>query len=169
MVPQDMRGTTLHPLNELKTIHPDLFASQAGKYEGRSHIMEQFIPTLEAAWNDVLHFTAIHPAELKKALVEAGVGPREMKFYQVDPALLDPAKTTIYLYSDKSGSEKMAPENFAEYDPQGLDVHAILPETTKQYYKDQVAKGGKPLLFIGVPHILHKGSIDVSNLPVLTV
>ncbi len=169
MVPEDMRGDSLHPLNSLKKEHPDLYLEKAAKYEDRLHIMEQFLPTLEAAWNDVLHFTAIDPKELKEALVGAGMEPKEMKFYQVDPLLLDPQNTTVYLYQDKSNDSKMSPENFQEYDPEKLDEHAILPEETKQYYKEMFAKGQRPLMFVGIPHILHKGSLDVSNLSVITV
>lgn len=169
MVPEDMRGDSLYPLNALKNEHPDLYVAKAAKYEDRRHIMEQFLPTLEAAWNDVLHFTAIDPKELKEALVEAGMEPKEMRFYQLDPSLLDPKHTTVYLYQDKSNDSKMSPENFKEYDPQKLDEHATLPEETKKYYKEMFAKGERPLMFVGVPHILHKGSVDVSNLPVITV
>ncbi|MBU1292623.1 hypothetical protein KJ819_01000 [Patescibacteria group bacterium] len=169
MVPEDMRGDSLHPLNSLKDVHPDLYVAKSAKYEDRLHIMEQFLPTLEAAWNDVLHFTAIDPKELKAALVEAGMEPKEMRFYQVDPSLLDPKSTTVYLYQDKSSESKMSPESFREYDPEKLDEHAVLPVETKEYYKEMFAKGERPLMFVGVPHILHKGSIDVSNLPVITV
>src|SRR5665213_119696 len=99
MVPDDMQGNVLHPLNTLKHTHPDLYVTKAEKYTDREYVMEQFIPTLEAAWNDVLHFTAVNPVELKKALTEADMEPREMKFYQIDPTLLDPKQTTIYLYN----------------------------------------------------------------------
>jgi len=108
MVPEDMRGTVLHPLNSLKDQHPDLYVAKSAKYENRQHVMEQFLPTLEAAWNDVLHFTAVNPEELKRALVEAGMEPREMKFYQIDPSLLDPKLTTVYLYQDRTSDSKMS-------------------------------------------------------------
>lgn len=169
MVPADMQGTVLHPLNSLKDSHPELYISKASKYEDRKHIMDQFLPTLEAAWNDVIHFTAINPTELKQALIEAGMEPREMSFYQIDPELLNPEQTTIYLYQDRTSDEKMSPKNFSEYDPENLGQHAVISEETKEYYKKMFTAGDKPLLFVGVPHILHKGSLDVSDLPVITV
>lgn len=168
-VPEGMRGNVLYPLNALKGVHTDLYVHEAGKYRGREHIMEQFLPTLEAAWNDVLHFTAVDPHELKQALIDAGMEPKEMKFYQVDPALLDPSSATIYLYQDKSSDSKMSPDNFLEFNPDALEQHATLPEETRVYYKRMFAEGGKPLLFLGVPHILHKGPLDVSSLPIITV
>lgn len=169
MVPKDMQGKILHPLNVLKTEQPDLYLAKVGKYDDRKHVMDQFIPTLECKWNDVLHFSAINPEELKKSLIEAGMTPREMKFYQIDPSLLDPKQTTIYLYREKEKEDKMGVENFAEYNPEALHEHSTLPEETKNYYKEMYSKGGKPLMFIGVPHILHKGSVDISDFPVVTV
>jgi hypothetical protein len=165
MVPQDMRGATLHPLNSLKEIHPDLYIKNAAEYEGREHVMKRFLPTLEAAWNDVLHFTAVNPGELKAALLEAGLEPREMKFYQIDPNLLDPERTTVFLCKN----EEMHPENFTTYDPKKLEEHASLREETRSYYKEMSVRGERPLLFVGIPHILHKGSMDISNLPVIVV
>ena len=169
MVPADMQGTVLHPLNSLKEANPELYLSKAEKYKDRQNVMAQFIPTLECAWNDVLHFSAINPQELKRALVEAGMEPREMKFYQIDPSLLDPTQTTMYLYQEKAGDDKMNPKNFAEYNPDTLAEHSALSQMTKDYYKEKYGKGERPLLFVGVPHILHKGSIDVSDLPVIVV
>ena len=76
-VSANMDGAVLHPLSTLKETHPELYVAHVAKYNGREHVMEQFIPTLGAKWNDVLHFTPIHPEELKKALVEAGMEPHE--------------------------------------------------------------------------------------------
>lgn len=169
MVPVDMQGNVLYPLNSLKETNPELYLSKAKKYEGRKHIMEQKIPTLDCAWNDVLHFTAINPTKLKQALVEAGMDPKELQFYQIDPSQLDPNQTTIYLYQEKKNKDKMNPKNFVEYDPAKLAEHSKLSQRTKDYYKEKFSKGERPLLFVGVPHVLYKGSIDISNSPIITV
>lgn len=169
MVPEDMQGAILHPLNSLKEVYPELYISKAGKYENRKYIMEQFIPTLQCVWNDVLHFSAINPIELKQALIEAGMNPEEMKFYQIDPKLLDPKQTTIYLYQERTIEADTDLENFSEYNTEKLIEHSVLSQITKDYYKERISKGEKPLLFVGIPHILHKGSLDISNLPIITV
>ncbi len=175
MVPDDMKPEegpkVLYPLNILKEKFPELYQVKAEKYSGseyRRTIPEKLIPTLEkAAWGDVLQLTAIHPEDLKKALVEAGFSPQELKFYQVDPALLDPQKTTIYLYREDIEDESV--ENFAQFDPEKLAEHSGIPEKTMEHYREQREHGEKPFLFVGVPHIFHKGPIDVSNFPVITV
>ncbi len=164
-----MHGSVLHPLNTLKDTHPDLYLAKTEKYKDRQHVMQKFIPTLECVWNDVLHLTAVHPAELKKVLIESGMKPGEAKFYQIDPTLLDPKLTTVYLFKEKTEEGDMKPENFTDYDPTNLELHSIIPHATKEYYKDMVRKGQRPMTFVGIPHILHKGSIDISDLPVITV
>ncbi len=166
-VPPDMQGTVLYSLNSLKDIHPKVYLSQAEKYDDRKYLMEQFIPTLKCAWNDVIHFSAIDPLELKKTLVEAGMEPKEMKFYQIEPGLLDPRHTTIYLYPGRE--DAMNPKNFTDYDPKKLEVHSILLQVTKNYYKDKISKGEKPFYFVRVPHILYLGSVDISHSPIIIV
>lgn len=171
MKPSNEGRHILHPLNVLKEKFPELYEVQAEKYSSsdeRQGIPSKLIPTLEkAAWGDVIQLTAIHPEDLKHALIEAGYDPKELKFYQIDPDLLDPQKTTIYLY--KEDVEDEAVENFAPYDPEMLAEHAVIPQKTKEYYRKQQERGEKPLLFVGVPHIFHKGPIDVSDFPVITV
>lgn len=174
MVPERMQPSedgkeVLYPLNMLKDKFPELYEVAKKKYESseyRKSIPEMLIPTLEeAAWGDVLQLTAIHPVELKKALVEAGWHPEEMKFYEIDPDSLDPKKTTVFLYREDKEDED--PENFAPYDPAKIVEHAPVPEITKEYYREQGKQGEAPVLFVGVPHIFHKGPIDVSEFNVI--
>lgn len=168
MVPSDMQGTVLHPLNYFKETNPALYLAKAKKYENRKHVMEQIIPTLECLWNDFLQFTPINPVELINALIEAGGSPGEMKFYQIDPDLLDPKQTTICFY-ERSSEDQKCYKYFSEYDPEKLAKHTVLSQNAKDYYKDIFRKGEKPLMFAWVTHILYKDSIDTSDLPVITV
>lgn len=115
----------------------------------------------------MLQFSAINPFELKAALVEAGMQPREMKFFQIDPNLLDPTKTTIYLFRGDSDIED--PNSYESFTPAKVAALGELSNVTKDYYKKMYSEGKKPLMFIGVPHILHKGDVDISELPVITV
>lgn len=171
-VPKDLEGTTLHPLSVLKEKHPEIYSEKIKKYEGRVEAMEIPIPTLgHATWSDVIHLSAIHPQELKKQLIEAGMDPEKLKnmeYYQVDPRMLDPKQTTVFLHQ-YDPETKTELEQFVDYNPSGLEEHAVFPEATKEYYRKMFKKGEKPLFFLGVPHILHKGSIDISNLPVIKV
>ena len=64
-VPKNLEGSILYPLNTLKGKHPDIYEQQVSKYVGREHIKEQRIPILDCLWNDVLHFSAVNPKEVK--------------------------------------------------------------------------------------------------------
>jgi hypothetical protein len=169
-VPKNIEGNVLYPLNTLKQLFPELYQKEVEKYKGREFIMQQKIPTLDCLWNDVLHFTAVHPSSIKKALFEAGrKNNLEIKFYEIDPKILDPKKTIIYLYKYKNSSEKMREDNFESYDPDKIPLFSSFPEETKEYYKAEILAGKKPLLFHKIPHILFKGSLPIENIKILKV
>lgn len=196
MQPNEEGKNILYPLNVLKEKFPGLYEVKTEKYnslnkegsinEYRKNIPSTIIPVLEkATWGDVVQLTSIHPKDLKMALEQAGLQPQEFKFYQIDPELLDPQNTTIFLYRDDIPDD--SEENFAAYDPSKLGEYSLVPQKAKDHYaevsefnkkvlehnraqandKDMKSRE-KPTLFIGVPHIFHKGPIDVSSFPVIT-
>ena len=168
-VPNDMQGDTLFPLNVLKETHPDLYEREASKYAGRENIMLHQIPFLDCLWNDVLHFSAIHPSVVKDALLEAGDrAPFDVEFFEVDPHLLNPENTIVYLYKHRDMSGKLEEDNFTKYNPDDIAIYSDMPDETKQYYKEMLSEGKNPLLFHRVPHILYKGSLDTSNIRRIT-
>jgi hypothetical protein len=169
-IPEKLEGTVLYPLNALKEIYPDIYKKEAQKYIGREQITQQRIPALDCLWNDVLHFTAVHPQEVKQALIEAGrTKDFTMSYYQIDPHMLDPKLSIVYLYAHTNKDKSKEPENFEPYNSDDIGKFSIMPQATKDYYKQQIAKGERALLYVRVPHILYKGSLDVSNCPIITV
>jgi hypothetical protein len=50
-----------------------------------------------------------------------------------------------------------------------MEAYRKVPSETIEYYKACKAKGERPLLFHGVPHILYKGTIDTTGLEIITV
>lgn len=129
--------------------------------------MEQQIPTLDAKWNDVLHLTAVHPSEVKKALIEAGAKPPEMEWYRMPKSLI--RGDAAIVYSGESPSGQITNEETVQYSEEDLASYAQFPDKTRQYYKDEIAAGRRSLLFHGVPHILYKGVINVGNLEKIIV
>ena len=71
MIPPLMRGNVLYPLNQLKEVYPELYKEQVEKYNGREWVRKGQILPLNCMWGDVLHLSAVHPAEIQKALLEA--------------------------------------------------------------------------------------------------
>ena len=137
----------------------------------RLFVIEQVIPGIEAKWKDVINLSPIKPEDLKKALETAGYKTRELKFYQIDPHLLDQEKTTVCLFNYDVKSKKFN-ESYVPFEPSDISKYTIVPEDTKIYFKNKSEAGEKPLLFLGIPHVLHKGSINISDLekfPVITV
>ncbi len=169
-VPENLRGDILFPLNVLKDRYPDIYAEHAEKYSWRPHIMEQKIPILNCLWNDVLHFSVVHPNLVKQALIEAGdTRPFNLELFEVDPHLLSPENTIVFLHKELDITQKMNEENFASYNPDQLQEYAIISERTKKYYREMFASNKEPLLYSGVPHVLYKGSLNISGLKIIKV
>lgn len=100
-VPKNLQGNILYPLNALKEKYPDIYEQQVSKYVGREHIIQQRIPILDCLWNDVLHFSAVNPKEIRRALIEAGDNTDITRsYYQVDSKLIDPKNVIVYLYAE---------------------------------------------------------------------
>lgn len=165
-VPRFLTGTALYPLNELKNIYPEVYAKEFSKYTGREEVTQQKIPGLDCLWNDVLHFTVVHPSAIKSALLEAGdPAPFNRAYYEIDPAALDPKNAIVFLYRYRDWDRE---DNWAAYDPNDLETYSTIPHATKEYYKAKFQKNERPLLFHGVTHILYKGSLDVSSTRILS-
>lgn len=170
MTPNEEGKNILYPLNVLKEKFPGLYEVHIQKYldsEYRKNIPDQIIPNMDATWGDVIQMTAVHPEDLKKELTNAGFNIKELKFYQIDPDLLKSENTKVFLYKDDLEEEDI--KNYITYDPKNLHEHSVIPESSKKYLKEKAGKKEKPLLFVNIPHVLHKGEIDVSNLPVIII
>ncbi|MFH1290260.1 MAG: hypothetical protein ABIH92_02510 [Nanoarchaeota archaeon] len=170
MVPPNMRGNKLHPLNVLKDIHPEVYAEAVKKYDGREELLSVVIPTLGCLWNDVLHLTAIDPIEVKKALKKAGKkNIKKRKWYEINPFQLKKDSTTVFLYKDRPQERKRRhdEDNFETFDPSQLQKYDKLPKGTFENYKKQISHDKKPLLFHLAPHILYHGSIPVGGCKII--
>jgi len=166
----NFRGNILYPLNELKDKYPVIYEQHLIKYAGREQLLKHQIPILGCLWNDVLHFSAVHLGEIKKSLIEAGNKKEfKLRYYQVDPKLLKPESTIVYLYAHADVKDKLNENNFVSYAPDDVAEYSSLPQSTKDYYKEIIDKGGRPLLYHRIPHILYKGTLDLTDLPVIPV
>ena len=117
-------------------------------------------------WNDVLHFTAVHPDNINKALSGVRVEKVESGFYQIKPELLDKSKMTVYLYMVNEYN-KCIYQEFRPFEVNKLKEYTEVPEQTIEYYKREKEAGRSPLIFHGIPHILYKGSINIEGIPLV--
>jgi hypothetical protein len=151
-----MEGSVLYPLNELKAWAPEAFERERAKYDGRENVLEKRIGILGCLWNDALHFSTVHPAEIVAALEASGFEPPRRRFYEIDARDLDPSRTVIFLNRrDDAGDTQWVP-----FDPALVPQLAELTETTYRYYRECAANGTRPLLYGYLPHVLYRGSLD---------
>lgn len=174
-VPKNMVGTILYPLNELKSKYPDMYEEQHSKYNGREHVTRQRIPLLDdCLWNDVIFMTTLNPQKLFDARIDAGWDKIEPQLYfKIDSSTLDQDKLAVYLFKFKeSNIERLvSDEEFVKYNQNDADKYAEIPQATKDYFKFE-RENGEPnikLFYRYIPHILYKGSIDISNAEIITV
>lgn len=161
-------GSVLYPLNELRDRDPATFERARAKYEGREQVMELRVPLLNCLWNDVLHFSPVHPAEILEALEAVGVTPDRRRFLEVDSIELEPSRTVLFLNSTDR-EHRFDEGQWKWLDPRTVARHARLPQASRAYYAACARDGTRPFLFAHVPHVLFRGSVDVRRLTVLEV
>ena len=137
------------------------------KYEGREEILERKIPLLDCLWNDVVQFLPLHPQKVFKLQKELGlitiVPP--YKFYEIDASNLDPQKAVVF-FKTAPGEENVQIKWLGEVDFASLRE---IPEATMAYYKTLVGTGALPFNYQFVPHIVYKGTIDISETNIITL
>jgi hypothetical protein len=69
----DFRGTHLLPLNALRLAHPDVYARERPKWEGRESVLKWEVPHLGVPWGDTVNLAALDPVHLVEARRRLGV------------------------------------------------------------------------------------------------
>ena len=166
LVPINMKGNIIYPLNILKFKLPDVYKEQIKKYTNRKSVQKIQIPILNCSWLDVLHFTLIHPSKIKKALREIGFNKLpKLKWFKIRASSLDKNLTIIYLYKNES----IKNSDFVKYSPSKFSLYNKIYKKTKKYYLKEFKKGKKPLFFAFVPHILYKNSLHIKSAEIIEV
>ena len=101
-VPEPMVGSTLYPLNELEHRAPGAWRRERAKYDSRKHVLQEPVPPLDRLWNDVLHLSTVHPAEIVAALEQVGLDPRRRRAFVVTVIFLNHRTST----GDRSDDEQ---------------------------------------------------------------
>ncbi len=153
VVPASVAGTTIYPLNRLAEHHREIYDSQMAKYRGREKILQRKIAPLGCLWNDVLHFSAIPPKAVKEALELLGF-PYPLKYYAVDPVAAGFTGENAVIFTP--------PTSCRPFEVQALQMCKAYPSETLAYYQKMRDEGKRPLLYAHVPHILFKGTLDIS-------
>lgn len=166
LVPPNLEGQILYPLNQLKDRHPALYDAHVSKYTGREFLLTTKISLLNCLWNDVLHFSPVHPEKIRDATLALGWKWQARQCFVVNTESMDfTALNTVYYFSGKTLKERF----FEPFQVEKLEAMRDLPENTLGYYKQMAKEGTRPLLFAHVPHILHYGQVDITSVEVIEI
>ena len=151
IVPKDMRGTILYPLNRLREIFPDLYELKRAKYIGREEVAATYVPVLDCYWGDVVQMVAV-PTEVIQRRQKLR-GKELYRFFEIESDDLERSNLCAWL------------DDFVLFDPT-LPVDRVSPEG-KAFFEEKLRKDGWARPFVMIPHIFYKGEIDISGCPIV--
>ncbi len=163
---KDFIGDVIYPLNQLP--FSDIKTRDQNKYKEREALLEVRIPPLNCLWNDVIHCSPVHPTDVYVALRQAGFTPPPANYFAIPARLLSPTQTSIFLSSTQPNN-RYAAENYKVFSSENLQLHQHLPQATQDYYTTCKSEGRNPLIYVGVPHILHLGLIKIKDCEIIEV
>jgi hypothetical protein len=161
-----MTGTVLYPLNHMKELLPHVYETGVAKYRGREELMDTRIPVLgNCLWNDVLFLSAVCPSEVRKAYESVGGKPPKNHCFKIPIDSLDQSRMAVLTRMGMN----MASEHdvYERFDPLRMQAYAQIPRITLLYWQQVLTQKQRPLYYLHIPHILYRGTIDVSNASVV--
>lgn len=170
--PGDMVGEALHPLNTLRTLHPAIYERQIAKYRdhpSRVGLPARAVPKLNCLWNDVVQCAPVHPHLLYRALMERGLRANPAAaWFQIPLSVLGDLPVAIFHGSGRDDvTAPLRDEEIAWLDRERYRELDAVPPKTLAWYDGLAARGRVFGLFVGVPHVLVRGPIDVSRARVI--
>ena len=164
-----MVGTVLYPLNELEDIDPETWRQEREKYAGREQVLEKRVPPLNCLWNDVLHLSAAHPADIIAALRDVGLEPLRRRFFEIDPFDLDSNRTVVFANDRAHAANALGESQWLPFQPDALTELSVFNDASRRYYDECARAGRKPLLWGHLPHVLYLGSLNTRALRIVEV
>ena len=170
-----MRGATLYPLNVLRTLHPDAYEHERGKYEGREGLLELRIPLLDVLWNDALHLSPFHPGRLAAAWRAAGLwSPAWDREFFAIPAARLAGHASVWFASgalrdtpQTGGPLSLPPGDISPFDPARHREPAEVPAAYVDYLQRAGERDRPSRPYAYLPHVLMAGALDVRDLAVV--
>ncbi len=168
-VPRNFQGTTIYPLNQLKNVYPTIYTERVKAYSWRPEVMEQPVHPLNCFWNDCIFLTATPPQLVKQELYKIDPGHQfPSKFWKIDAHTLEPQNTTIYNFA--TNVRPHPAQDFLPYNPGNLEEYTQVPSRTIEYWQQCIYEGRKRmLLYLYIPHIMYKGTINTRELEIVEV
>lgn len=168
LIPKNLKGDVLLPLNEIRKEDEELYQSHAKKYKGREALMECNIPRLNCKWNDVIFLLPVHPLEIKKTLSNFDISWQQGDWFEIMLDQLKNMETNGVIYTSKpkeKGDFKIHEDEIFSLNMESLSQAQVIPETTLAHYQ-RYKEGKEEYLFAfhGISHVLYKGIIPINSL-----
>lgn len=166
-VPEGMTGNIVYPLSELKELYPEIFEVRSKHHHYPPHVLDDSIPRLGCFWNDVLHFTAMHPTKIAEAMKKCGHSLK-LRYYEIPAERLEPEKTIVFLNKPRILGSPTKYSDFVDYNPAEIEKYAFVHEESLEKCED-LPTGDEFLLNYGSPYILYKSNINIGGLVIIEV
>jgi hypothetical protein len=159
-------GNRLRPLNALKKELPEVYSREVKKYEGREWLLDVTIPGLNCLWNDVIHFSLLHPKLIYRTLSEVGFEHHKISRDWFIVPLKDVMRSPAALYKNTRNDRSSRVDSPLDYEPvteERVIELSGMPARNLAYYKECFEQKTYPLLWGFAPHVLLNGELDVSG------
>lgn len=159
-VPERQIGSVLYPLHVLEARFPETFGQAISKYDDRpDRCLLPFtaIPALSCEWQDVVQCSPISPTLLLQAQREAGIRTQPHRFYEIDVETLFDVPAVLFT-RNVQGIPHYQPVDWSTYREM-----TVVPEKALAWYRQLAGMGKRGALFHGVPHVMIRGSVDISG------
>lgn len=156
------KGTQIHPLSQLQKIDPTTYAKEIDKYQGREEWINRSIPPLNCQARDTVNLSTINPIKLFLLLDLLDVEELDPhSIFKLPVSTLKNQEMVLFSYDKSLDYQyvKITPNDYTE-------TQAVPPDTI-EYYLTSKQQYESPLVFEYVPHILVKGSVDISKAEVI--
>ncbi len=165
--PVGFQPPVLYPLNDLAARYPEAHRLAAAKYATRRPLMSARIPLLDCLWNDAIHCAPLHPTLIYRALVAAGAQPEPgVAFFEIPIEHVVRHPSVILDFSSADGTS-LDVNSVQWLDAGSYRQLARVPEATIDYYRREVDRGRRPLLFAHIPHVLVRAALDTTPWPIV--
>lgn len=162
-----MKGSELITLNQMFAKDSKLHQKYLKKYEGREEILERRIPLLDCLWNDVVQLLPLHPRKLFELQLRLGLVNEipDYKYFQINPTILNLHNAAVY-FKTAPGEDNVTMKWLKDVK---LGELQEIPDATIKYYESMVGTGEPVFNYQFVPHVLYRGSIDISKSKVISI
>ncbi|MGC4189790.1 MAG: hypothetical protein QM589_00965 [Thermomicrobiales bacterium] len=119
------------------------------------------IPHLACTWSDVVQCCPIHPHQLYLAQRDAGISPQPQSFFTIPLNRVHHLPAVVFVRG-ADGRPEYEPVDWSAYS-ELMDV----PTGTREWYRMLAERNRRGAAFVGVPHLMIQGQIDISDLAIL--